>query len=147
MVNYVDVGYAKLVNTSISPYLGEHGQVFNAEAWRPNAFACQNHEARYLAELRYRDGVQLHEMKSRQLLGPVVNTTFRGHVPAVDGTEDNTTATQEENYVPPSDTLNFLSVVWASKADEQTGIRDSGLRPREDYMYPCHRERAAVKFD
>ncbi|GJC97646.1 hypothetical protein ColKHC_06472 [Colletotrichum higginsianum] len=189
---------------------------FNAEAWRPNAFACEHYEARYTAELRYRDGVQLHAIKSRQLLDPIVNTTFQGHIPAVDGTEDNTAATPEENYVLPRDTLKyrrtaayhslglflrnmingtisepntnassfviqtglidqrlynarpnmvsqlekyyetlvlsmlvkprFLPVVWASKPDEQTGIRDSGLGPREDYMYPCQRERAAIKF-
>lgn len=210
------IGYAELVNTSIPPYLGERGRGFNAEAWRPNAFACEHYEARYTAELRYRDGVQLHVIKSRQLLDPIVNTTFQGHIPAVDGTEDNTTATPEENYVLPRETLKyrktaayhslglflrnmingtisepntnansfviqtglidqrlynarpnmvsqlekyyetlvlsmlakprFLPVVWASKPDEQTGIRDSGLGPKEDYMYPCQRERAAIKF-
>ncbi|KAF3808380.1 hypothetical protein GCG54_00013018 [Colletotrichum gloeosporioides] len=93
------VGYSEYLNTSLSS-----NDTSNIEAWDPVLIACEHYEAAYTAELRFIDGAQVHRIKSRKLLAPLINTTLVEGKDANDGTTDNTTATPETNYILPTDT-------------------------------------------
>ncbi|KAF4874422.1 hypothetical protein CGCSCA1_v006445 [Colletotrichum siamense] len=93
------VGYSEYLNTSLSS-----NDTSNVEAWDPVLIACEHYEAAYTAELRFIDGAQVHRIKSRKLLAPLINTTLVEGKDANDGTTDNTTATPETNYILPTDT-------------------------------------------
>ncbi|KAK2736029.1 hypothetical protein CKAH01_07783 [Colletotrichum kahawae] len=80
---------------------------FNPKAWNPVLIACEHYEVDYTAELRYIDGVQLHRIKDRKFLTPIVNTTFNRGVEANDDTMDNTTAVPESNYILPKDQKRY----------------------------------------
>ncbi|KAH8897550.1 hypothetical protein GQ53DRAFT_630361, partial [Thozetella sp. PMI_491] len=70
-------------------------------AYTPVIFACEHYETEYVVQFNYTGGVQETSVRSRNFLGPVVNTTFQEGIAANDGTLDNTTATPESRYVTP----------------------------------------------
>ncbi|KKY29902.1 hypothetical protein UCDDA912_g10180 [Diaporthe ampelina] len=80
------------------------------DAFTPKIFACEHRETAYVATFNYTDGAQSARMSSRTFGPPVINTTFIPSIEANDGTDDNITATPEENYVYPTDTARYRRV-------------------------------------
>lgn len=101
------IGYSEIIDSSVTPFLHPtDSSSFNRKAWDSVLIACEHYETEYTAELRYIDGVQLHRIKDREFLNPIINTTVNGH-DANDGTMDNTTATPESNYIFPKDVQRY----------------------------------------
>ncbi|EQB54677.1 hypothetical protein CGLO_05454 [Colletotrichum gloeosporioides Cg-14] len=101
------IGYSEYINSTIPPDTERSGTEYNPDAWEPVLIACEHYEAVYTAELRYIDGSQVHRIKSRKLIAPIINTTFVGYTETDDGTWDDTTAFPESNYVLPSDVKRY----------------------------------------
>lgn len=80
------------------------------DAFTPKIFACEHRETDYIATFNYTDGTQHASMASRKFGSPIINTTFIPTIEANDGTDDNVTATPEENYVYPTDTARYRRV-------------------------------------
>ncbi|KAI3397421.1 hypothetical protein diail_10752 [Diaporthe ilicicola] len=80
------------------------------DAFTPKIFACEHRETKYVATFNYTDGLQSANMSSRKFGAPIINTTFLPSIEANDGTDDNITATPEENYVYPNDTARYRRV-------------------------------------
>ncbi|KAF5497650.1 hypothetical protein CGCS363_v008082 [Colletotrichum siamense] len=102
------VGYSEIVDSSVPPFLQENQTFpFNRKAWEPVLVACEHYEADYTVELRYIDGMQPHRIKERKLLSPTINTTFMEGATANDGTDDDTLAVPESNYIFPTDVKRY----------------------------------------
>ncbi|KAK0738960.1 hypothetical protein B0T18DRAFT_335140 [Schizothecium vesticola] len=99
------VGYAELVDPS------KPAPLPTSPDWKtsfvPKIFACENYEASYTVRFNYTDGTLLTNTTSLSFLSPVINTTYRPHVDASDGTADNVTAIPAGNYVLPIDTAHY----------------------------------------
>lgn len=80
------------------------------DAFTPKIFACEHRETDYIATFNYTDGTQHASMASRKFGPPIINTTFIPSIEANDGTDDNVTATPEENYIYPTDTARYRRV-------------------------------------
>lgn len=78
-----------------------------ADAFTPKIFACEHRETSYVANFTYVDSQQFAMITNRTFGGPIINTTFLPGEMAVDGTNDNTTATPTSNYVLPRDTARY----------------------------------------
>lgn len=79
------------------------------ESFIPKIFACEHYETQYKVNFTYEGKDQSTHIIDRTYLYPVMNTTYERGVEAIDGTNDNTTATPESNYVypyPMNDTAN-----------------------------------------
>lgn len=77
------------------------------DAFTPKIFACEHRETLYVANFTYTDGTQNATVVSHQFGAPIINTTYLPGVPADDGTNDNTSATPEANYIYPNDTVPY----------------------------------------
>ncbi|KAI4594050.1 hypothetical protein KJ359_008591 [Pestalotiopsis sp. 9143b] len=71
------------------------------ESFVPKIFACEHYETQYKVNFTYEGKDQTTTVLDRKFLWPVMNTTYERGVDANDGTNDNTTATPESNYVYP----------------------------------------------
>lgn len=80
------------------------------DAFTPKIFACEHRETDYVATFNYTSGAQYATMSKRTFGPPIINTTFIPSIEANDGTDDNITATPEENYVYPTDTARYRRV-------------------------------------
>ncbi|KAF4916847.1 hypothetical protein CGCVW01_v010004 [Colletotrichum viniferum] len=95
------IAYSAIIDSSVPSLLEpNNSRSFNPKAWDPVLIACEHYEVEYIAELRYIDGNQLHRIRDRRFLSPIINTTVSGH-DANDGTLDNITAIPEGNYIIP----------------------------------------------
>lgn len=99
------VGYAELVDPSKPAPLPTSPDWMTS--FVPKIFACENYEASYTVRFNYTDGALLTNTASLSFLSPVINTTFRAHVDANDGTADNVTAVPASSYVLPTDTAHY----------------------------------------
>lgn len=80
------------------------------DAFTPKIVACEHRETAYVANFTYKDTLQIAGITSRKFGAPIINTTFLPHVPANDGTMDNTTAVPESNYIYPNDTSRYRRI-------------------------------------
>ncbi|KAH6647340.1 hypothetical protein BKA67DRAFT_594456 [Truncatella angustata] len=80
------------------------------EAFTPKIFACENYETAYTVEFKYEGQDQFTNVTRREFLSKVMDTTYIKGKDAVDGTNDNTTAVPESNYVYPNDTMRYRRV-------------------------------------
>ena len=80
------------------------------EAFIPKVFACENYETEYTVRFDHRGGQQTTSMVDRKFLYPVLGTTWLQDETAEDGTNDNTTAYPESNYVYPQDKRHYRRV-------------------------------------
>lgn len=102
------VGYAVMNNPNqTQPKRGDPGW---DDAFTPKIFACEHRETEYVANISYFNDIQFTTILKRTFGAPIINTTFLPQVMAQDGTEDNTTAIPETNYVFPNDTARYRRV-------------------------------------
>ncbi|KAI1333632.1 hypothetical protein F5Y15DRAFT_338359 [Xylariaceae sp. FL0016] len=73
------------------------------DAFMPHVLACENHEAEYTVLFNLTGGQQIAKVTGRRFTKTVINTTWDQDVMANDGTQDNTTAHPEANYIYPRD--------------------------------------------
>ncbi|ETS74393.1 hypothetical protein PFICI_14259 [Pestalotiopsis fici W106-1] len=92
-------GYSVMVNQS-NPPANNTVAGWN-DAFIPKIFACEHYETHYKVNFTYEGKDQSTKVLERTFLYPVMNTTYQRGVDANDGTNDNTTATPESNYVYP----------------------------------------------
>jgi len=76
-------------------------------AFTPKMFACEHYETAYTAVFNFTDGKQVARVTNRTFLAPVINTTYVPGLQANDGTNDNTTAVPEDNYILPTDVARY----------------------------------------
>lgn len=72
-------------------------------AFEPSIFRCEHYLTDYTVEFDHTFSTQTTKVLRREYLYPVINTTYLPGVDANDGTNDNTTAVPESNYVLPLD--------------------------------------------
>ncbi|KAI1880512.1 hypothetical protein JX265_000752 [Neoarthrinium moseri] len=93
------VGYAVRVNPGETP---NNNTIPGWDsAFVPKIFACENYETAYTVDFKYEGQDQFTTVTKRDFLYPVLDTAFVPGKDANDGTNDNTTATPENNYVRP----------------------------------------------
>lgn len=80
------------------------------DAFTPTIFGCEHYEIRYTVGFNNTSGVQTHEVKRRQFLRKIIDTTYLPGEVADDGTWDNTTAVPESNYIFPTDTRKYRRI-------------------------------------
>ncbi|TLD10450.1 hypothetical protein PgNI_05239 [Pyricularia grisea] len=76
-------------------------------AFVPKIFACEHYETKYTVQFNHTGGVQNTTVLSREFMRPIINTTYLAKVDAEDGTNDNTTAVPESNYIKPQDIAKY----------------------------------------
>lgn len=137
------VGYSEIVDSSVPPFLQENQAFpFNRKAWEPVLVACEHYEADYTVELRYIDGMQPRRIKERKLLSPTINTTFMEGATANDGTDDDTLAVPESNYIFPTDVKRYkrtaayyaMGSAFRERVDGAIQVDDTGQRPNFGYL-------------
>ncbi|KAF3766897.1 hypothetical protein M406DRAFT_274340, partial [Cryphonectria parasitica EP155] len=102
------IGYAVINNPNqTQPLRNESGW---SEAFTPKVFACEHRETLYTVNFTYVGETQSTKIVSHEFKGPIINTTFQRGVMADDGTQDNTTATPESNYIYPNNTGLYRKV-------------------------------------
>ncbi|EXK79518.1 hypothetical protein FOQG_15877 [Fusarium oxysporum f. sp. raphani 54005] len=103
------VGYATVDDLSKKqPQRSEKG--FD-DAYTPVIFGCEHYEVNYTVQFNYTGGTQSYDIKHRDYMRKVVNTTFLpGEKDPDKRLLDRTKATPEQNYVLPSDPRNYRRV-------------------------------------
>ncbi|KAL5935342.1 hypothetical protein ACKVV1_000088 [Pyricularia oryzae] len=76
-------------------------------AFVPKIFACEHYETKYTVQFNHTGGVQNTTVLSREFIRPIINTTYIPRLDAQDGTNDNTTAVPQANYVKPQDIAKY----------------------------------------
>ncbi|PSS05333.1 hypothetical protein BD289DRAFT_464321 [Coniella lustricola] len=99
------IGYVELNNPNATQ-LNRTDPGWN-DAFTPKIFACEHKETQYEANFTYISGTQTARITKQTFGSPIINTTYLPHVMADDGTNDNTTATPESNYVMPTDVAHY----------------------------------------
>lgn len=94
------IGYVVRANPGETPPNNSSQPGWN-ESFIPKVFACENYETAYTVDFRFEGKDQSTTVKKRDYLYPVMNTTYLRGVDANDGTNDNTTAVPESEYVLP----------------------------------------------
>lgn len=106
----VFVGYVVLNNPDETQPTSRDEAGWN-EAFTPKILACEHREARYVANFTYTGETQTASASSTKIYGPpIINTTFVPSKMAMDGTDDNTTAIPESNYIYPKDKARYRRV-------------------------------------
>ncbi|KAI0152659.1 hypothetical protein GGR57DRAFT_469881 [Xylariaceae sp. FL1272] len=72
------------------------------ESFVPKVLACENWETAYTVQFNHTEAGQTIQVKSRQYLHKLINTTWDQSKDAIDGTNDNITAYPASNYVFPA---------------------------------------------
>lgn len=104
------VGYSVINNPNMTQPLTRDDPEWN-NAWTPKILACEHRETKYVANFTYTGETQTATAFSTKTYGPpIINTTYLRTEMAMDGTEDNTTAIPESNYVYPNDTARYRRV-------------------------------------
>ncbi|KAF4885999.1 hypothetical protein CGCF415_v015270 [Colletotrichum fructicola] len=99
-------GYAYVDNTVKTQPNNSGDPGWNA-AYTPKAFGCEHYETEYNVSFSYRNQIQSTTVNSRKFLRPVIDTVVDRGKDANDGTEDNTTAIPESNYIKPTDLYRY----------------------------------------
>lgn len=99
------IGYSERVDPANIPIRPEPGSPESGwdEAFVPKIFACENYETAYTVRFNHTGGQQFTEITDREYLSPVVDTQWLQDDKSDDGTNDNTVAYPEINYVFPND--------------------------------------------
>ncbi|EMR63217.1 hypothetical protein UCREL1_9843 [Eutypa lata UCREL1] len=99
------IGYSERVDPANIPIRPEHGSPKSGwdEAFVPKIFACENYETAYTVRFNHTGGQQFTEITDREYLSPVIDTQWLQDGKSDDGTNDNTVAYPEINYVFPND--------------------------------------------
>ncbi|KAF9880521.1 hypothetical protein CkaCkLH20_01563 [Colletotrichum karsti] len=98
------VGYAHVDNTS-EPQPENSSVPGWDTAYTPKIFTCVLYETKYEVEFNYINLVQATTIKNRTYLDPVIDTQYV--FGPDDGTQDNTTATPESNYILPTQVQRY----------------------------------------
>ncbi|KAI0133814.1 hypothetical protein BJ170DRAFT_705403 [Xylariales sp. AK1849] len=94
------VGYVVRVHPDETPPNNRTQAGWN-ESFVPKVFACEHYETAYTVDFHYQGQDQTTNVTKREFLHRIIDTTYVPGKDANDGTNDNTTAVPERNYVLP----------------------------------------------
>ncbi|KAI1407706.1 hypothetical protein F5Y13DRAFT_205796 [Hypoxylon sp. FL1857] len=103
------VGYSVRSNLDEAPPLNNSMPGWN-EAFIPKVIGCEHYEADYTVLFNLTGGQQITNVTQLKFLRRVVDTNWIQGKDANDGTNDNTTAQPESNYVYPQDVHRYRRV-------------------------------------
>ncbi|KAH6873953.1 hypothetical protein B0T10DRAFT_499537 [Thelonectria olida] len=100
------LGYASVDNLTES-HPGDRTAPGWYDAYKPVVFACEHYETNYTVSLNYTGGIQTYEVKKRDYMHKIIDTTFLRGEDSDDGTLDKTMAMPAENYIFPQDVRRY----------------------------------------
>ncbi|KAI1102692.1 hypothetical protein F4804DRAFT_254747 [Jackrogersella minutella] len=103
------IGYSVRANPDEDAPLNNSTPGWN-EAFIPKVIGCEHYEAHYTVLFNWTGGQQITNVTERTFLRRVIDTTWIQGKDANDGTNDNTTASPESNYVYPRDVRRYRRV-------------------------------------
>ncbi|KAF5723819.1 hypothetical protein FMUND_1427 [Fusarium mundagurra] len=103
------IGYATVDDLSV-PQPGVPGTEAWKKAYTPVIIGCEHYEVNYTAQFNYTGGAQFVDIKKREYLRKVVDTTYIPEKDPDKRLKDRTQAVPDRNYVFPTDVKRYRRV-------------------------------------